>query len=118
MNTVLDASTEIDAAAIFGFSVKYLAEKYDNRKPIPSFHLEMWELCCSEAQKVAIAAPRKHAKSTAITFAYILAMMLLKEKTFCLLVSNTEAQASEFLISIKSELEHNEFLRKDFGIKA
>jgi len=111
-------SEKIDAAAIFGFSVKYLAAKYDNTKPIPPFHMEMWELCCSDSPKVAIAAPRKHAKSTAITYAYILAMMLLKEKTFCLLVSNTEAQASEFLISIKSELEDNERLRKDFGIQA
>jgi len=118
MSTAIDASTKIDAAAIFGFSVKYLAEKYDNRKPIPPFHLEMWDLCCSDNPKVAIAAPRKHAKSTAITHAYILAMMLLKEKSFCLLVSNTESQASEFLISIKSELEDNEQLRKDFGIQA
>jgi len=42
-------SEKIDAAAIFGFSVKYLAAKYDNTKPIPPFHMEMWELCCSDS---------------------------------------------------------------------
>lgn len=107
----------IDAEVIEGFTVSHLAAKYDNPKPIPPFHLEMWELCCSDNPKVAIAAPRKHAKSTAITYAYILVMMLTRQKSFCLLVSNTESQSSEFLMSIKSELENNEALRTKYGIK-
>ena len=103
---------------IDGFTWGFLAANYDNPRPIPDFHMEMWELCCSDAPKVAIAAPRRHAKSTAITHAFILASVLHGIKHFVLLVSNTESQASEFLMSIKSELEHNERLRKDYGIKA
>lgn len=106
----------ITAEAIRGFTIGLLASKYDNPKPIPPFHVEMWELCCSDAPKVAIAAPRSHAKSTAITHAYILAKMLFGDKDFCLLVSDTEGQAVEFLGDIKVELEENETLRKTFGI--
>ncbi len=103
---------------IDGFTWGYLASNYDNPRPIPSFHMEMWELCCSDEPKVAIAAPREHAKSTAITHAYILTSVLSGVKSFVLLVSGTESQASEFLMSIKSELEHNQRLRKDYGIKS
>ncbi len=106
-----------NSKVIDGFSQGLLAAKYDNPKPIPSFHWEMWELCCAQNPKVAIAAPRGHAKSTAITHAYILTMMLLRVKSFCLLVSDTEAQAAEFLGDIKSELSGNEILRKKCGIK-
>jgi len=106
----------VNAKAVFAFTIGCLAAKYDNPKPIPTFHEEMWELCCSEHPKVAIAAPRGHAKSTAITHAYLLAMMLFKVKQFALLVSDTEGQAIEFLADIKGELEDNETLRKEFGV--
>eukprot|EP00919_Chromeraceae_sp_WS-2016_P057484 GHVR01136289.1.p1 GENE.GHVR01136289.1~~GHVR01136289.1.p1 ORF type:complete len:460 (-),score=30.83 GHVR01136289.1:733-2112(-) len=78
----------------------------------------MWEDACDlNSPKVAEAAPRGHAKSTSITFAYILAMMLFRERDFCLLVSDTEGQAVEFLGDIKAELAENEALRQTFGVK-
>ena len=107
----------VNADVIEGFTIGLLAAKYDNPKPIPDFHREMWDLCCSEEPKVAIAAPRAHAKSTAITLAYILCMMLFRVKRYCLLVSDTEGQASEFLGDLKSELEENDALRQTFGVK-
>ena len=107
----------ITSELINGFTLGLLAAKYDNPKPIPPFHQEMWELCTSDKPKVAIAAPRGHAKSTAITHAYILAMMLFREKSFCLLVSDTEGQASEFLGDIRAELEENEALCQTFALK-
>ena len=108
---------KIDAAVVEGFTVAHLAANYDSPRDIPPFHLEMWGLCSSNESQVAIAAPRKHAKSTAITYAYILTMLFTRKKSFCLLVSNTESQASEFLMSIKSELESNEVLQTKYGIK-
>jgi len=117
MSKAIDTSVKIDAEVIEGFTVSHLFAKYDNPRLIPPFHMEMWALCSSNEPKVAIAAPRKHAKSTAITYAYILTMMLTRKKSFCLLVSNTEGQASEFLMSIKSELESNEALRTKYRIK-
>ena len=107
----------IDAELINGLTLGLLAARYDNPRPIPEFHKEMWEACTSDAKKVAIAAPRSHAKSTAITHAYILAMMLFREKAFCLLISDTEGQASEFLGDIRAELEENEALQEKFGLR-
>ena len=107
----------VDAEIIDGFTQGLLAAKYDNPKPIPSFHREMWDLFCSDTPKAVAAAPRGHAKSTAITHAYVLAMVLFRIKSFCLLVSDTESQAAEFLGDIKAELIGNETLRKTFGIK-
>ena len=105
------------AEALYGFTAGFLAAKYDNPKPIPDFHKEMWALCCSDTPKVAIAAPRSHAKSTAITHAFILAMVCMKIKSFVLLVSDTEGQAAEFLGDIKAELNENNVLKDYFKIK-
>ena len=107
----------VTAPTVEGVTKGLLAAKYDNPKPIPPFHKEMWALCCSNKPKVAIAAPRGHAKSTAITHAYILSMMLFRVKNFCLLVSDTEGQAAEFLGDIKAELTGNDELKSTFGIK-
>ena len=107
----------ITSKHVFGVSLGLLAAKYDNPKPIPAFHEEMWELFVSDYPKCAAAAPRGHAKSTAITHAYLLSMMLFRVKRFCLLVSDTEGQAVEFLGDIKAELEDNEDLRKMFGVR-
>ena len=110
-------SSLINSETVYGFTVGMLAAKYDNPKPIPKFHTEMWELCTSTSPKVALAAPRGHAKSTSITHAYTLCMLLFRVRDFCLLVSDTEGQAVEFLGDIKAELEDNEALRSTFGIK-
>ena len=108
---------KINAEAIEGFTLGLLAAKYDNPKPIPDFHREMWTLFCEDRDKACVAAPRGHAKSTAITHAFVLACMCFRVKSFCLLVSDTESQAVEFLGDIRAELEENEALRATFGIK-
>ena len=107
----------VTAEHIKGLTLNYLAVNYDNPIPIPKFHMEMWDLCCSDNPKVAIAAPRLHAKSTAITHTYTLMMLLSRVKRFCLIISSTEALAIEFLGDIKAELEENEALRQKFRIK-
>jgi predicted phage terminase large subunit-like protein len=107
----------IDAETIDGFTIGLLAANYDNPQPIPDFHREMWELCCDPHPKVAIAAPREHAKSTAITHAFVLTKVLFRDKEFVLIVSDTEGQAAEFLGDIRKELIENEALRKTFGVK-
>lgn len=108
----------LTAEALRGFTIGLLAAKYDSPKPVPNFHMLMWEDACDMTKpKVAEAAPRGHAKSTAITLAFVLAMMCFRVRDFCLLVSDTEGQAVEFLGDIKAELEDNEALRETFGIK-
>ena len=107
----------LTSKAIEGLTVGLLAAKYDNPKPIPDLHRELWDEFCSDDKNVAMAAPRGHAKSTAITHAAVLAAMLFRVKQFCLLVSDTEAQAIEFLGDIKAELTGNIVLRRTFSIR-
>ena len=65
--------------------------------------------------RIAIAAPRNHAKSTMFTLVYVLWCIVTKRKKFILLLSDTQAQAEELLGTIVEELETNEKLKKDYG---
>lgn len=107
----------LDSITIHGFVQSTLQRKFDQPVASPDCHLEWWDLCCSGASHVAIAAPRKHAKSTAITFSYVLAAVLFREHQFVIICSDTEGQSSLFLGDIKQELIENEDLIALFGIK-
>lgn len=107
---------QLTSDVIYGFTSTFLLTRYDNPKPIPHFHRELWDLACSEERKVAIAAPRGHAKSTAITHAYVLANVLFRCRKFALIVSDTEGQAVQFLGDIKKELTENDDLIRTFGV--
>jgi predicted phage terminase large subunit-like protein len=102
---------------IYGFSASMLHSRFDQPAPFPKVHLEWWRLFCSDHPKVAIAAPRGHAKSTAITHTAGLATLLWRERDFALIVSDTEGQAIQFLEDLKRELQENESLISHFGIK-
>jgi predicted phage terminase large subunit-like protein len=100
-----------------GFVGSILAKRFDCAVETPQFHHELWELACSDHQFVAVAAPRGHAKSTAGTLAYGLAELLFRNSRYCLIVSDTEAQAAMFVSSMKQEISENEALIDLFGIK-
>lgn len=106
----------LTAKAIQGFSETILSGLYDDPKPTPIFHKEMWEMCVSNHPQVAIAAPRNHAKSTSITHAYGLASALFREHRYIIIISDTEEQAAEFLGDIKEELKNNQALIDIFGV--
>lgn len=108
---------KLTADVIAGFVGSVLASRFDGQAASPPFHKECWELCCSDHKYVAIAAPRGHAKSTAITHGYGLATLLFRERKFMLLVSDTESQASMFLGMMKQELQDNQELIDLFGIE-
>jgi predicted phage terminase large subunit-like protein len=93
-----------------------LIKNFDGSLKIPNFHREVWDLCCSPERFVAIAAPRGHAKSTAVTISYGLSALLFKERKFMLLVSDTESQACLFLSQMKTILQENEDVVSLFGI--
>lgn len=107
---------QLDAKIIEGFVGSVLAKKFDQPAPIPDCHREWWDLCTSKERFVAIAAPRGHAKSTAITHSYTLACLMFRQRQFVLLVSDTETQAVLFLQDIRKELEDNEDLQELFGL--
>lgn len=108
---------ELNERIIEGFVGSVLAKRFNQPAPIPQCHREWWELCTGPDRFVAIAAPRGHAKSTAITHSYTLACLLFRQRTYALIISDTETQAVLFLGDIKKELTENEDLIELFGIR-
>lgn len=106
----------LDAETIFGFTESVLKPKFDEPAATPDLHKELWELCTSEYKFVAAAAPRGHAKSTAVTHSYVLSSLLFREKQYVIIISDTEDQARDFLFDIKAELTENPYLINLFGI--
>ena len=62
-------------------------------------------------------APRDHAKSTGLTFVYILAELCFRTSDYVILIGSTEENAAEQLSNIKEELAENDDLRREFGIQ-
>ena len=108
--------SQLTAEVLEGFTNTVLRKGFDLATETPSFHRTMWQYCCSDSSFVAIAAPRAHAKSTAITHAYVLAALLFQERSYCIIVSETVSQSVQFLGDIKKELIENEDLRELFGV--
>lgn len=107
---------KLDADLIHGFAGSVLTNNFDNAVATPAFHRELWSLCASDHKQVAIAAPRGHAKSTAVTYVYALAAALFRNKEYIMLVSDTESQSVQFLYDIKRTLTENEDIQQLFGL--
>ena len=109
--------SKLNAEVMEGFVNSVLRKNFDKPAATPDFHKEIWELVTSNSKQVAIAAPRYHAKSTAVTHAYTLASVLFREARYVLIVSDTVTQAVQFLGDIKKELLDNDDLHSLFGLK-
>lgn len=109
--------SKLNATVLEGFVNSVLRKNFDKPCATPQFHREIWDLVTSNHKQVAIAAPRYHAKSTAVTHAYTLASVLFRESRYVLIVSDTVSQAIQFLGDIKKELMDNEDLCTLFGVK-
>ena len=86
----------------------------------PQFHKEI----CDEMNrisyvkrngKVAVAAPRSHAKSTYLSKANPLHEIVYRLRKYIIVISETPTVSSANLEWIANQLKHNEKLRKDFG---
>lgn len=108
----------LTADVIKGFSTSLLQKNFDGAVTSPEVHYEFWQHFCDPHPQVAIAAPRRHAKTTAITHTCTLAAVLFRERSYVLVVSDTVTQATQFIGDIKNELLNNEPLRALFKIKA
>lgn len=73
-------------------------------------------MCCSPHKRVSIAAPRGHAKSTAITKCFTLSAVLFRANDYVLVVSDTYQQAVNFLGEIKRALAEEDVTAL-FGLK-
>ena len=82
--------------------------------PTPEFHRELFGLV-KVNQRVVIAAPRGHAKSTVCSVFYPLHAALFQRRTQIRIVSAAADLAEDFLRKIKWELEHNKAILGAFG---
>lgn len=87
-------------------------------KPFSSMHddlfMQLQALIKKRGGRLAIAAPRGHAKSTIVSLAFVLWCLLYEQEKLILLVSATRDQAVQLLGHIKEQLLRNELLRMDF----
>lgn len=108
---------KLTAEMVEAFSGVYLSPRYDQPQPTPEFHRECWALYCEDVPAAAAAAPRNHAKSTALTHDFGLANALFRVECYIILVGSSEEMAIEHLGDIANELRENEDLIRDFKIK-
>lgn len=102
-------------------SVEVFTRIYLSRyaKQAPSrMHKEVYailtEATTKRGARIAIAAPRGHAKSTLVSCAYLLWCICFKRESFIYLLSESADQARDQLSHVKQELESNELLLRDF----
>ena len=100
-----------------GFVGSCLIEYFDNPVPFKEFHRELWDLCCSDEQFIAVCAPRRHSKSTTVTICYTLAASLFRQSKYILIVSDTISQSVLFLGQIKQILEDSTKIQQLFGLQ-
>ncbi len=81
----------------------------------PIFHREIYKVLQGGKKRIAIAAPRGHAKSTVMDLVYLAWVICNRKAKFILLVSDTYSQAVLFLDALKAEFESNDKLKAFYG---
>ena len=107
----------LTADLVEAFAGAYLSPMYDMPVPTPQFHRECWDLYCQPHLNAGIAAPRGHAKSTALTHDFGLATALFRVEDYIVVVSATEDLAIGHLGDIAKELRENDEVIRDFQIE-
>ena len=83
-----------------------------------AFHEEICKLLMDMSEtrnkRFAMAAPRAHAKSTLISFFYVIWSICYEKENCILILSATSKQAEKLLADVTTALETNRILREDF----
>ncbi len=118
---VLSASIRRQRRQLGAKSPRAFAEVYLKNNcsaPYSKMHLEMFKklrnITRARGAKVAIAAPRGHAKSTIVSLVYVLWCALYLKERLILIASNTTEQAIALLKDIKHQLRSNLLISSDF----
>jgi len=90
------------------------------KEDAPAFHVEMTDIIdkvSSEEKnaKVAVAAPRSHAKSTWYTKDFPIHQVVYRLRKYIIIISETPTVATANMEWIRGQLKYNEKLRQDFG---
>ncbi len=105
--------------SVEAFGRTYFPELMADKTPDWHFELDRMveELYQPDPEKrgAVIAAPRGHGKTARISQLHTLHSLLYGRDKFIVLISSTDERAEETVRPLKSALETNELLRKDFG---
>jgi len=86
------------------------------RYDTPAFHRHIFELITDDTKKrVALAAPRGHAKSTVVNLIALTWLCVHEKVRFPVICSDSHTQATLHLETFVTELEQNERLRYLYG---
>ena len=109
----------VDADVIAGFMETFIQPNLKKAKPIAAFHYELWEWDCSDAPLGVAAAPRGHAKTTAVTIVGALVDVLFGVEDFEIIIGANEKKASQFLDNINYILTDPDFieLQNEFEVE-
>jgi predicted phage terminase large subunit-like protein len=115
-NSLRQERRRIAAQSPLAFAEVYL--KNNCHAPYSVMHHEIFqhllEITENRKAKIAIAAPRGHAKSTIVSLVYVLWCVLYQKEKLILIVSNTTEQAATLLKDVKLQLKDNPLLVTDF----
>ncbi len=115
-NALTQLRREIGRNSILQFAQIYFPQ-YAHRKPA-TFHKEICEILASMSEKrngrLALAAPRGHAKSMVVGLFYVIWSICYSREHFILILSATANQAEKLLSDVSVALETNQLLREDF----
>ena len=110
------ARRELGRGSLKAFCKIYLSQHFT--RPCSKMHEELFPLLESATQerkaRLAIAAPRGHAKTTVVSLGYLLWSIVYDREPFIVLISNTADQAVQILTDLKQELESNPLIHQDF----
>lgn len=109
-------TVKLTALLVENFSGAFLSPTYDNPAPVAPFHRQSWELYCSDTQLAAVAAPRGHSKTTALTQNFGLAAVLFRFEPHVMLIGSSEELSMGLLGDMTKQLKENDDLRAEFGI--
>ncbi|HVW09190.1 MAG TPA: hypothetical protein VHC90_11450 [Bryobacteraceae bacterium] len=97
----------------FQFFCSYYLAPYFGAEPA-SFHREVIEMMMMH-DRGAFAAPREHAKSTNVSFAFPLHQICIGARHFIVIFRESDGIAQQNVDDIRQELEENELIREDFS---
>lgn len=116
LQTLRQLRREIGRNDILQFGQTYFPQHLAHKPSV--FHEEICGVLTAISQKrcecFALAAPRGYAKSTIVSFLYVIWSLCYGKEHFILLLSATAKQAQKLLSNVSTVLETNSLLREDF----
>ena len=113
---ITERRREVAARSYFKFLNTYLPKHIS--LPFCDMHKKIIQKLNStiteRGSRIAIAAPRGYGKSTLISFAFVIYLIIQGYEKYILLVASTKKQSQQYIEQIRNELENNVMINDDY----